>query len=272
MREIDLRRGLLAVLKRWLPANLLEALRLSRPKTWRDARHIAPARDYVRLLRLIDARTEAPGVPVSLRVDFLGRATVALRPGTTDVTVLLDTMQGYHLPPDDLVPDVIVDLGCNVGLTTAHFATLYEHAEILGVEPEPSAAALATRNVSPWARRCRILNVAAWHEDTKLRFIAEAGHEYGARLSPNGAIEVTALSLNTLLASHDVVDFLKMDIEGAESDVLTRHTRWASKVRCLKVETHPPYEPDRCATELGHLGFRTSRDGRHNLAVIARRP
>jgi FkbM family methyltransferase len=266
------RRLLLSTVKQVLPPPALERLRLLRPKTWRDARGLAPVRDYVRLLRVQDARAKPPAAPVTLRVDLLQRRKVALRPGTTDLTVLFDTIHGYHLPPEDLDPETIVDLGCNVGLTTAHFATLYERATILGVEPEPSAARLAARNVSSWESRCRIVNAAAWSEDTTLRLLVQPGHEYGARLSPEGATSVPAVSLDTLLEEFEVVDFLKMDIEGAEAEVLARNTDWAAKVRCLKVETHRPYRLEECAHALALLGFRTTRDEKHSLALVARRP
>jgi FkbM family methyltransferase len=36
----------------------------------------------------------------------------------------------------------------------------------------------------------------------------------------------------------DRVDFVKMDIEGAEREVLRRNTRWTLRVHSIKVEAH----------------------------------
>ncbi len=56
-----------------------------------------------------------------------------------------------------------------------------------------------------------------------------------------GEDTVPAFSLDTLLARHTgpvVVDYVKMDIEGAEQRVLREHTDWTRHVRSIKVEVH----------------------------------
>ena len=122
------------------------------------------------------------------------------------------------------------------------------------------------------APRCRIVHAAAWGEDISLQLHVEQGDEYAAHLDTRGEIPVQGLSLNSLLSAYETVDFLKMDVEGAEAEILARNTSWASKVRCLKVETHPPYTPDQCFRALQSLGFEAKRDERHNLGVIGRNP
>ena len=99
------------------------------------------------------------------------------------------------------------------------------------------------RNVRPWADRCTVVNAAVWSADGPLRLHAERGREFAAHVDRRGTIEVRGLSLDTLLAPYDAIDYLKVDIEGAEAEIFTRNTAWARKVRCLKVEAHPPYEP-----------------------------
>jgi hypothetical protein len=73
------------------------------------------------------------------------------------------------------------------------------------------------------------------------------------------------------------VDFVKMDIEGAEKEVLGAAGAWIGKVRCLKVEVHPekastPYTVAACTKDLEKHGMICSRDPRHPACVIARRP
>jgi hypothetical protein len=64
-----------------------------------------------------------PGTQVEVPVAELG-TTVTLRPGTSDVRVLDDTFAGrFHLPPPDVeAPELVVDLGANIGTTMAHFS------------------------------------------------------------------------------------------------------------------------------------------------------
>jgi hypothetical protein len=74
----------------------------------------------------------------------------------------------------------------------------------------------------------------------------------------------------------EMVDFVKMDIEGAERVVLADASRWASRVRCLKVEVHPDkavprYSIEACMADLKRHGFRCDREPRHEACLIASR-
>src|SRR3954463_5702055 len=72
---------------------------------------------------------------------------------------------------------------------------------------------------------------------------------------------VAALSLNTLLeqsgGAETVIDYVKMDIEGAEARVLKENVEWAERARAIKVEVHEPYSVEGCTEDLRRLGFET---------------
>ncbi len=205
-----------------------------------------------------------------------------VRPGTSDAYVVWETFVGrYHLPPPDLGDvRVVVDLGANIGLTMAHLAERHPAARILGVEMDSGSVALCRENVAGWGERCRVVDAAVWIDDEDaIEYSTTRGVEYGARLvaadrASNGTIETTrAVSILSLLdeAGLDRVDFLKMDIEGAERDVLRMNVAWAERVRCLNVEVHEPYSVGRCVTDLEALGFTTTVASNHWAAVTARR-
>jgi FkbM family methyltransferase len=261
------------LVKRLIPWQVLALLRALRPKTWREARSVAPLPSYLRILHLAETPPGAIAKPLRVRLFELGGAGVGLRPGTSDLKVLWDTISGrFHLPPADLRPRVIWDLGANIGLTVAHFLAVYPEARVVAVEPEPSNAALARENVRRWNGRVRVVEAAVWHEDTELALTVEPGDEYGARVGANaGGHRVAAKSLNTLLADEETVDFLKMDIEGAEQTVLTQNTDWAEKVGCIKVELHGAYTAAACIDDLRRLGFAAEPDRVHNQCVVGRR-
>ena len=209
-----------------------------------------------------------------LRVKALG-CDVAVRQGTKDFCALRDTFAGgYHLPPEGVVPDTILDLGANIGMTMAHFAVLYPRARMIGVELDTDNAALCRENLRRWADRCEIVEGAVWPADGEVTYERQRGHEQGFHVAgESGNATAPAISLNTLLARHgwDQVDFVKMDIEGAEEDVLRRATEWAERVRLIKVEVHGTYGVNDCASDLRALGFETRIDDRHWAAVIGRR-
>jgi FkbM family methyltransferase len=219
----------------------------------------------------------ARGQAVRVRLRPLGGAPVVLRCGTSDAQVVWDVfVGGYHLPVDPVaLPEapLIVDLGANIGLTMAHFAVRHPQARIVGVELDPANAELCRLNTAPWADRCRLVAAAVWHEDGTVRYETAPGDEWGSRVSQTpspGTSVVPAISLGTLLeevAGDRPVDYLKMDIEGAERAVLTTATGWASRVRRIGVELHEPYTVPAGLADLAKLGFEAAADPRHWASV-----
>lgn len=260
------------IVKRRLPPSVLQATRLVRPKTWRDARPFFTPIGYVRVLRLINETATGDGTVVPVNVKPLGGA-IYLRRGSTDTAVLFDAIEHrYHLPPPDLQPARIWDLGANVGITTAHLAMLYPNAKVTGVEPDRRSAGLAVANTRRFGDRVGIIEAAVWTETGIADFAAPPRREFAGRLGgPGDHQRVLTYSLNDLLASDPRVDYLKVDIEGAEEQVFTANTEWAAKVRCLKVEVHPPYTMSACRTALEQLGFTVEADGSRDLCLVATR-
>lgn len=228
----------------------------------RDPRSFAR---YLRLKRLSAA-------PVPVRVRALGNRDVLIRPLTSDAAALRDAFAGrYHLPPAPLPPAAnILDLGANIGLTAAHYAVLAPTARIVAVEMDPGNAALASRNVQPWRDRIEVITAAVWWESATVSYAAPPGHEFGFHIvhSTDGDTRTApAITVGELVETHGRIDFLKMDIEGAEREVLRRAADWADQVDAIKVETHGDYTAEMCSRDLEALGFRTTIDDRHWSAV-----
>lgn len=212
-----------------------------------------------------------------VRLRPLGGAPVVLRRGTSDAQVVWDVFVGhYHLPVHPLQPSeapLIVDLGANIGLTMADFAVRHPRAQVVGVELDPANAVLCQVNVAPWAERCQLVTAAVWHEDGSVPFSTAPGDEWGSKISQSpspGTGTARAISLGTLLdevAGDRPVDYLKMDIEGAEREVLTIGTEWASRVRLISVELHEPYTVQAALDDLTKLGFEAAADPRHWASV-----
>ncbi len=203
-----------------------------------------------------------------------------LRPATSDTRVLDNTFWGrYHLPPQELgVPSVVVDLGSNIGLTMAHFAHLFSDARIAGVELDGENVALCRRNIAPWSDRCTVIQAAIWSDDGEVAYHRRAGDGWAYRVGVEERGEpviATARTLDSVLESvfpNETIDFLKVDIEGAEQHLLGAGGAWTERVRVLKVETHAPYSVDACLRDLSRLGFSACPDDAHRGAVVAHRP
>jgi FkbM family methyltransferase len=232
--------------------------------------------DSWRLAKLLTAQ-DAHGALVSIRPRALNHADIVLRRGTSDVSVAVQTLVNqYHLPPTPIPveePQVLWDLGSNVGLTVAHYACIFPHARIVGVEPDHDNAVLAARNIRNWSDRCKIIECAVWPEDGEAEFELQPRNEFAGRIvgtaSPNReARRVRTCSLSTLFEREQRIDLVKMDIEGAEREVLRQNTEWAAKVERIVVEVHEPYTPDDCSHDLRRLGFATVVNPKFWVSIV----
>lgn len=252
-----------------LPDPVQDALRLTYVAT-RVTSDRRSLRTFHRLAHT--SPSEAPASPAGLRLRPLGGHQVLVRPGTSDLPTVWGTFaRRYHLPPREVdKPRVIWDLGANIGLTMAHFAYVFPHARVLGVELDADNVVLARRNIAPWANRCTVIHAAVWSNDGEVYYRGWTGgtSNYQVTDVAEGTC-VRAMSLATLLREYGgPVDYLKVDIEGAERELLRDGTDWSHEVRCLKVELHGDYAVDECQADLNRLGYATQPDLRHWACVI----
>jgi hypothetical protein len=75
-----------------------------------------------------------------------------------------------------------------------------------------------------------------WKENTQLKFIAQGGMDSKISEGAEEGILVKAYSLIDYL--QDPVDFLKLDIEGAEFEVLKNIEEYMDKIATLFIEYH----------------------------------
>ncbi len=80
------------------------------------------------------------------------------------------------------------------------------------------------------------------------------------------------LTLDSILeeaAVEDDVDFLNIDIGGAEKEVLRCGGDWASRVRCLKVELHGNYTVEQATEDVLEFGLVPDVDEKHRACIVA---
>jgi FkbM family methyltransferase len=138
-------------------------------------------------------------------------------------------------------PAVIVDLGANIGLSLLDFRLRYPQARLIGVEPDPIAFNTLRLNTSA-DPNIQILPVAAAGADGVREFYSSSESVvsgFSRTRAFQKPIAVCAKSLDSLMADMDLstVDLLKIDVEGAEEEVLASCTR-LSDVRVVVGELH----------------------------------
>jgi FkbM family methyltransferase len=136
---------------------------------------------------------------------------------------------------------LIIDAGANIGLSVAYFKRQYPQARIIAFEPDPGIFQILQQNIqSLGLQQVEARNAAAWIADTELEFFSEgslAGSTETAFVSDARKYKVKAERLKTFLANQDV-DFLKIDIEGAENTVVPDLEPELSRVKNLFLEYH----------------------------------
>ena len=129
----------------------------------------------------------------------------------------------------------ILDCGSNIGLSIIFFKNLYPDSNITGFEPDPKVFAILAKNLNSYlSNDLEIINKAVWHEETSLLFSPDNAD--GGTIDENGMIEVKTVNLNDYLT--EKIDFLKIDIEGAEHNVLPSIVDRLCNIKFLFLEVH----------------------------------
>lgn len=133
--------------------------------------------------------------------------------------------QVYRFETDAKRP-FIVDCGANIGMAVLYFKQLYPESEVWAYEANPDAFALLQRNVSAnKLEGVRLFNYVLSDTEGKVDFyIPAATAGLNGSLNPSIAKgtrqRLQAYRLSGLLPPGREVNFLKVDIEGAEFKLL----------------------------------------------------
>jgi FkbM family methyltransferase len=133
----------------------------------------------------------------------------------------------------------IIDCGSNIGLSIIYFKTLYPGAKIVGFEADSKIYDVLVHNIEAFKlENVELFNNAVWREETVLQFFSEGadGGRIGDGYGPARTNRVQAIRLVRFM--NEPVDFLKMDIEGAEYEVLNDCKDLLKNVRNIFVEYH----------------------------------
>jgi len=133
---------------------------------------------------------------------------------------------------------IIIDCGANIGLSVIYMKRNYPSARITAFEPDNKNYELLRKNLqSHNISNVEIRKEAVWIEDTMISFIEEGN--MGSKIeqtNKSGQCLVKAVRLKDFLQLK--VDFLKLDIEGAEYQVLKDIQYDLKNVNNLFVEYH----------------------------------
>lgn len=144
---------------------------------------------------------------------------------------------------------VIFDCGAHIGLASMFFKEHCPGARIHAYEADPAIAELCRANLTACGfGDVEVTAAAVWTHDNGVRF-AVSGDDSG-HVAGSGEHDVPSIRLRDVLTAAPV-DLLKLDIEGAEFDVLADCGDALRNVQRLIVEIHAfGYANDRVGTLL----------------------
>jgi FkbM family methyltransferase len=168
--------------------------------------------------------------------------------------VFVDKVYGQDLPKRPY----IIDCGANIGLSVIYLKHTFPDAEIVAFEPDTTNFDLITRNIQSFEySNVTLKKEAVWKENTILHFSDKGSTDSKIEAVPTKeSIEIPAVRLRDLLVRK--VDFLKIDIEGAEYEVMKDLDGHLQSVRNLFVEYHGTFSQN---NELCHLLEIIDRNG-----------
>lgn len=183
-----------------------------------------------------------------------------------------------NLPP--LLPGVVYDLGANVGISSLFFATLYPGAMVYGFEPLPMNYEVCSMNyrnlpkgrLFPWAIGSRTgMAVFECQNDPRGGRLESSSHDL-RHLPTTKRIEVEVVSIDDLvrIKGLEPPDFLKIDVEGAELDVLNGLGEQYRSIRRIFVETHGADLKRECLKWMKEHGYKI-RHSEYETAIWADR-
>jgi len=144
----------------------------------------------------------------------------------------------YKFESDSKKP-VIYDCGANIGMSCLYFKKLYPKAKIKAFEADIEIAKILEANLAKNSvlNGVDIINSAVWIDDKGVEFSSE-GADGGSIYGNANKIKMKSIRLKDFLEKEKKVDLLKIDIEGAEYDVLKDCKESLSNVENLFVEYH----------------------------------
>jgi FkbM family methyltransferase len=200
------------------------------------------------------------------------RHSLLFRPRTSDLQVLHQVLVERQYSCFDDLADVglVLDLGANVGYSSAYFLSRHPDCFVIAVEPDGDNFAILENNLMPYAGRYRAVRGAVWPEPTTLYFDAQtahAGEEWGRRVgrdAPGATAPVDGIDIDSLVAMTDYesISILKMDVEGAEREIFARNfSNWLDRTENIAVEIHDAEGQAAFASAIAGRGFALSTSG-----------
>ena len=147
----------------------------------------------------------------------------------------------YKFNPKKKSDILIIDCGANIGLATLYFKRKFPGSKIIAYEADPNIFNVMKDNVSSFGYTdVSVINEAISDKDGEINFHLEGGHSgmIVQNADQSNVVPVRSIRLKNVLNQFDEITFLKIDIEGHETNVIFDIGPELQKVQYLFLEYH----------------------------------
>jgi FkbM family methyltransferase len=190
------------------------------------------------------------GGPEAISKNIIGCSLIHMRPGTIDNQIFHEiwTKKVYdrRLQATD---EIIVDVGAHIGLFTLFAAVKCQRARIFCFEPDPDNFQILMKNIllNNLGTRVKAFMVGlSGKKGRRVMHISDSENTGNRSIidsyKKEHTLEIKTISLSEVckVCGIDHIDFLKMDIENAEAEVLLtpRSNKTLEATRTISIEFH----------------------------------
>jgi FkbM family methyltransferase len=223
------------------------------------------------------AKDRSTKLPIKVQIGDQWRPLTVRTGMIGDLYILYEVLAfgAYQLPSDLVPPDTIetiVDCGANIGMTSLYFASKYPRARIFSIEADPDNFALLRENTASEARITPVHGCVVAAPQATVYFDNQ-GPAWGRQSSTTGkGVGIPGITIDQLMSRFaiDRIDLLKMDIEGAESEVLATGS-YLDAVQHIVAELHGTYGISDFGRDVAAHGLDARAPDGHGQAVTAHR-
>jgi FkbM family methyltransferase len=147
------------------------------------------------------------------------------RDKTSDMTIINSILinQQEYVFPNNIEPELIYDIGANIGVVSVILANIYPEAKIHAFEPEPGNFELLRRNCEPYPNIIlHAVGLGAQSGAKNLYPSADPTNLGGFSnfIESGEPTQCKILSIQRTVEQYGVPDVIKIDCEGAECEIL----------------------------------------------------
>lgn len=180
-----------------------------------------------------------------------------IRPKTIDPFVVFENFYiKEYLNEKEIKPnDIIVDIGAHIGSFSV-FSSQYAK-NVISYEASPENYKLLIENIRLNSlKNIKAQNTAIYSKKCKMDFVLDKGNTGGNSFylnSQKGKLQINAIPLSQIFTDHKLnrIDFLKMDVEGAEYEILLNTPKkYLDKINKIALEYHDYFPTEHNVQEL----------------------